>query len=226
MLSGPYLGLDKDESAVEVATAIHEQFNALESMRSGGRRLVEDELKRRGLNTKGVKHTVETDWAGFKRAEKQYAEVVDGPVDGCRRSDLTTASSMKLYASMFNEATPLSTGDLIFMLGERPDPGDESEKSRPANPETRESSFVQKAARQGISLTPYEDIVKAKAAPLFRFDQQPSVPPGFEQINENMFARKDNKFMVFNGAGVSSWKGTEPITKICHLDEVLLSTLT
>jgi hypothetical protein len=31
-----------------------------------------------------------------------------------------------------------------------------------------------------------------------------------------LFARKDNKFMVFNEAGMRSWKGTQPITKTAH----------
>eukprot|EP00594_Rhizosolenia_setigera_P015855 CAMPEP_0178972640 /NCGR_PEP_ID=MMETSP0789-20121207/21161_1 /TAXON_ID=3005 /ORGANISM="Rhizosolenia setigera, Strain CCMP 1694" /LENGTH=88 /DNA_ID=CAMNT_0020660181 /DNA_START=76 /DNA_END=342 /DNA_ORIENTATION=+ len=38
---------------------------------------------------------------------------------------------------------------------------------------------------------------------------------GFEQINEDLYARKENKFMVFNGVGVDTWySGTQPITKI------------
>jgi hypothetical protein len=28
---------------------------------------------------------------------------------------------------------------------------------------------------------------------------------GFEQINDNLFARKENRFLVFNDAGLSEW---------------------
>ena len=38
------------------------------------------------------------------------------------------------------------------------------------------------------------------------------IPAGFEQINEDLFARKDNKFMVFNGPGVDSFS-TNAVTK-------------
>ena len=49
--------------------------------------------------------------------------------------------------------------------------------------------------------------------------QRRSVPPFFEQINDGMFARKDNKFMVFNEAGADSWHGVEPETRILQPDD-------
>ena len=30
----------------------------------------------------------------------------------------------------------------------------------------------------------------------------------FEQINDDLYARKKNKFMVFNGAGMNEWRDT------------------
>jgi hypothetical protein len=195
-------------------------------MGSEGQGIVASEVKRRGLDKTGVKETVTTGWHSFTTSEKQYSEIVEAPIPRCRRSDLTTADSLQLYASMFDESTQLSTADLIFALGDKPEGESPPSQSRPVNTASRSTSFVKKAARRGIKITSYEDIAKAKSAPLFKLDQRRPVPPGFEQINDDMFARKDNKFMVLNGAGVSSWHGAHPITKISHVDDVLLSTLT
>lgn len=227
ILTGPYRGLRKDQSAIEVETTVHEQFNALESMRSEGRTVVDSEITRRGLDKTGVKESVTTGWNAFTSAEKQYSEVVDSPVPACRRSDLTTAGSLKLYASMFDESTQLSTADLIFVNGDKPDDEKLPNKPRSQPVPPPPTPFVKKAARLGISITSYEEIAKAKSTPLFPVDQRRSAPLGFEQINEDMFARKDNKFMVFNGAGVATWdnRGPNPVTKIGHVDEVLMSTL-
>ncbi|KAI2508478.1 hypothetical protein MHU86_6005 [Fragilaria crotonensis] len=68
--------------------------------------------------------------------------------------------------------------------------------------------FVKKAAELGITIQSYDDIMHSKSPSLFTFARVGDVPAGFEQINDDLFARKDNKFMVFNGAG---WiTGTEP----------------
>jgi hypothetical protein len=195
-------------------------------MGSEGQGIVATEVKRRGLDKTGVKETVTKGWHSFTTSEKQYSEIVEAPIPGCRRSDLTTTESLKLYASMFDESTQLSTADLIFALGEKPDGESPPNQSRPVDAAPRSTSFVKKASRRGITITSYEDIAKAKSTPLFKPDQRRPVPAGFEQINDDMFARKDNKFMVLNGAGVSSWHGANPITKISHVDDVLLSTLT
>jgi hypothetical protein len=41
---------------------------------------------------------------------------------------------------------------------------------------------------------------------------------GFEQINEDLYARSDNKFLVLNGPGVGSWK-SQAVTKLGGLSE-------
>jgi hypothetical protein len=85
---------------------------------------------------------------------------------------------------------------------------------------------VKKASRLGIPVIPREELAKSAFTPLYGFSRRRKLPPGFEQINEDMFARKDNKFMVFNGAGVDSWHGTQPVTKVSLLENILLTTLT
>jgi hypothetical protein len=205
-----------------VETVITEQFNGLESLKSGGRRLVERELQRRGFDTDGVKEAVSKGWIEFKTSEKQYTEVVQGSMDQWRRSDLSTAESLKLYASMYDESTPVSTSDQIFLTGRNP-PHAKKQSSRPSGdtmPVPRTNAFVKKANRLGIPVTSHEE--STSFSPLFQFERRRPVPPGFEQINEDMFARKDNKFMVYNGAGMRKWNGTQPVTKI---STPLLTTL-
>jgi hypothetical protein len=71
-----------------------------------------------------------------------------------------------------------------------------------------EDSFIRKAASKGFN------IKKKSPSSVIEFHIQRPIPNGFEQINDDLFARKDNKFMVFNGAGVNSWKSPpQPVTK-------------
>ena len=55
---GPYCGLQKDRSALQVETAILEQFIGIEQSSLSSKKLIEAELKRRGLDTLGVKENV------------------------------------------------------------------------------------------------------------------------------------------------------------------------
>jgi hypothetical protein len=221
---GEYRGLDKDTSAIEVATAIHEQFNALECTPIGGDFLVERELERRGMNTAGVVNAVSSGWETFRISEKQYMEVVNAKVTRCRRSDLTNSASLELYASVFDGDTNLSTADRIFLQAATSESFKERKPVYPPLESTEPSSFVKKAARLGIAITSYSGDSMSVTPSLYQFAPQHDVPVGFEQINEDMFARRDNKFMVFNGAGVDSWTGTQPITKVSQAENILLST--
>jgi hypothetical protein len=227
--SGPYRGLHQSESAVEVTTVIEEQFNALannpNSDEGGGMSLVDMELKRRGYHTPGVREAVARVWERNQISQAQYSEVIDStPV--CRRSDLTTASSLSMYASFFDDSTKISSLDVAFMCGERQPSRKEHTRNGNSAPKDQDASsndFIAKAAKLGITIQAYEEIVKARSSPLFNFDRKGDVPSGFEQINEDLYSRKDNKFMVFNGAGVDAWQGTEPITKVSTLTDDPLS---
>jgi len=123
--SGPYKGLSEHASAIEATTVLHEQFNAMESMHIHGNlndrfQMVSDELQRRGYNSAGMKEAVVDGWAKQELAEHQYMEMLDTSNIGCRRSDLTTEESMKLYSSFFDDSTPLSILDLTFLMGSSP----------------------------------------------------------------------------------------------------------
>lgn len=227
ILSGPYQGLQKDRSAIEVATAIQEQFNAFESLQSGGPGRVESELRRRGYETEGVKEAVRKGWTEYKNAEQQYSEIVSDPIEPCRRSDLTNADSLRLYAMCNDESTTVTVADQIFLTGSTPSSMlNAASNPLPSDLLTQGSdAFVKKAARLGIPVIPRSELARSAYTPLFRFDRRRDLPPGIEQINEDMFARKDNKFMVFNGVGIDSWHGTQPVTKASPVEDILLTTL-
>jgi hypothetical protein len=215
--------LVKDRSAIEVAIAIEEQFNAFESLHVGGRQLVENELERRGFNTEGVEHFVAEGWNDFETSEKQYTEIIEGTM-GRGRGDLTTAASLRLYASVLGSRASLNIADRIFLTGSNIDTKATHTRNRStAVPHTH--LLLQKANRLGIPVIPYSEIEKTKLNPLFAYGRSRPVPSDFEQINEDMFAKKDNKFMVFNGAGIDSWKGTHPLTRISHVENIILATL-
>lgn len=214
---------------MEVTTVIQEQFNALSNMEDEGAlaqqgmHVIDVELQRRGYYTAGVREAVARGWDRQKYAAKQYEEVLDKSKAACRRSDLTTESSLELYASYFDDSTPLSDLELTYIMGSlsketAPKPKrDWNKKSGDAK-----SGFMAKATKDGLKVRSGADIQKSKSPPLFTFERSGApIPEGFEQINEELFARKDNKFMVFNGPGVDSWhhRGNEPITKVAHSGE-------
>jgi hypothetical protein len=145
-------------------------------------------------------------------------------MEKCSRSDLTTAAAFKQYASAFDESTPLSTPDVIFLneqpLSNLPLPSRPPESMR-AMSRPPDSAFVKKAAQLGYDISPYSDASADPVASLFPRSGRKSVPAGFEQINDDMFARKDNIFMVFNSAALLSWHGAQPVTKKVEAEHVL-----
>ena len=221
--TGPYSGLDNDHSAVQVEMAIHEQFIGVERASSSSKKLVEMELKRRGLDTLGVKASVEVSWANFCSSEKQFTEITESPLSSRGRSDLTTPSTYDLYSSYFDQATTLTTPELIFLSGE--ENNDSVVTQVKLLEQEKASSFVKKARRLGISVQPHESSGAPSSASLFPLDLRKRVPLGFEQINDDLFCRKSNKFFVLNGAAVDTWDGTFPITKVFQPEDVYLNDI-
>jgi len=217
ILSGPYRGLSSDESAIEFAIAVQEQFNPMESAMSRTTKQIETELNRRGFDAAGVQDSVEQRWASFHTSEQQFAEILTRPTAPCRRSDLTTAESLKQYVSLSDNSTRLSTPDVIFLTGRK------TKKAGPpvlVQPPPQAVSFTTKAARLGINIGTNSEASTGNGSSLFPLQKRRSIPPEFEQINDDMFARKDNKFMVFNGRGVDSWHGVEPVTRILKPEDL------
>ena len=231
LTSGPYRGLYQDESAIEVATVVHEQYNALEKLKARGElrdgmpTTLTSELRRRGFYAPGVRGAISAGWNRHIAAEKQYNESFLDLSSTCRRSDLTTANSMKLYSSFFAPDMELTTPDLTFMLGAKQSVNPSKRDLNGVDIPNGTSSFVARAAKLGYHIPSHSDLIKSRVPPLFPSKRRSTVPAGFEMINEDMFARKDNKFMVFNGAGIDSWNGKAPVTKASGLESMLLGTL-
>ncbi len=217
-------------SAIEVATTIQEQFNAHDSalVHGGGPRVVETELRRRGVYATGVRDTINRGLEHLTAAENQYSEILDYSRKECRRSDLTTEDSLKLYASEFDGASELSIADQIFLLSKVPDtiPTDRFAERRKLIDNERGPSFVEKSAKLGISVISDDETHRSSLPALYERERRHVAPEGFEQINEDLYSRTDNKYMVLNGAGVATWNGSRGVTKISHADSLLLFTST
>ena len=266
---GPYRGLNHNESAVRVATVIHDHYNYLEEKIEEGelcrfyekllycvyllyivdsrkQKILFDsleaydepppgllaKLKRTNLYSVGVTETFCDGWSRLANAEKTYTEILDMSSVGYKRSDVTTESSMKLYSSFFDPSTTMSKLEQNYATGGHKliiDP------SKPLRRSTRpceevsgpgkdlkkfdEARFILKAASRGINIKKTTVQTDEDKIDVLKFQGSIKVPSGFEQINEDLFARKDNKFMVFNGASVNSWKTPpEPVTKTKMLD--------
>lgn len=222
-MSGPYRGLSQHESAVEVTTVIQEQFHSLEVMKMKGVLPksvlpgVNEELRRRSLDTVGVMDAVHRGWKRYSHTEDCYRELVKASSYSHRRSDLTDANSMRLYCSFFDESTPLTNLEMNLMSGgkEKLDKTLPIEKTN-SHETRREGSRreilnMKKANLMGLG----SKFDSNKQSPcLFPLDEKKKIPPGYEQINEDLFARKDNRFMVFNGVGVETNWPPKPKSKI------------
>jgi hypothetical protein len=224
--SGPYKGLDRNFSAIEFSTVVFEHLNAYEHIRRRGKlrdgiSVMDAELMRRGFYIDGIREAIADGWDQHMTSEKQYHETCLPCSSKYRRSDFTTANSLRLYTSFFSPDQAMVVPDVAVLLGETPS-SEVRRKPGHVHVKDRGNDFVAKAAKKGIAITSHEDICKSQ--PLFSFGRKHAVPPGFEMINEDMFSRKDNKFMVFNGPGVDSWAGNTPMTKISGIERMLAGT--
>lgn len=213
ILSGPYRGLSQHESAIDVTTVINEQLNCLDSLKLQGIAgrldshvpIVDEELKRREMDTPGVMDAVYGGWRRFAEAEKCYKEIVSPDSLHHRRSDLTDDNSMRLYCSFLDQDVILTNQDIAYMTGSKHITNktncllDKEEKS-----DFGSSRFITKARMLGIQVQRGKNFESSLPA-LFIHDEVENIPPGFEQINANLFARRDNRFMVFNRVGLGSW---------------------
>ena len=150
-------------------------------------------LKRNHMDSLGVKDELTGRWNGFIESKNIYDEVLDCSKITYRRSHITSERSMNLYTSFFEGNTNLSSLKRIYLLGEMEESKEnEKEKNKQRKPENKSK------------LHPRKD----QANFCYR-DRE-----GFEQINEDLYARKDNKFIVFNGAAVDVWDESVPVTKM------------
>ena len=217
IVEGEFRGLDKTISVIEVSTALHEQFNWLDSITPTGLHIANREISRKGLRTDGIKESILTGWNRLSAATKQYSEILEPEVACCQRSGLTTAKSLQLYVSNFDCDSTLSTCDRIFLQAHRSEKSKHCALRHPYVQTGEAKQFFEKAADLGFLIIPHEQRCASILPPLFHSYQKQCMSSEFEQINEDMYSRKENKFMVFNGAGVESWSGTQSITKTYHV---------
>lgn len=179
--------------------------------------IADREIVRKGFSTDGIKESLLAGWNRLADATKQYTEMLEPEVLRCKQSGLTSATSVQLYVCNCDNNSSLSVSDQIFLQADHP----EIEKlhqfvSFNNRSTSKGESFVKTAANLGVTITPHERRVASILPPLYQDDHQKCISHEFEQINEDMFSRKDNKFMVFNAAGVDSWTGKLSITKVRH----------
>ena len=222
IISGPYRGLSQHESAIEVTTMVQEQFNSLETMKNRGILPnsvlpgVNEELRKRSLDTIGVMDAVHQGWKRWSYTEDSYAELLNLTLSH-RRSDLTDSNSMKLYCSFFDQTTPLTNLDMYMISGGKEKLDNRVPVEKTNNHETRRAGSrrevlnMQKESLMGIR-SKFD--IKSHSQFLFPLEVKKKFPNGYEQINDDLFARKDNRFMVFNGVGVENKWPPKPKSKM------------
>jgi len=219
---------------MRVATVVNEQFNVLENMKNRGELRgaglpgVDEELKRKEMDKPGVIDAVFGGWSRFSDSEQVYREILDDTPIGPQRSEFTDEKSMKVYCSLFPQSTHLSKLDLTYINGENssrtaPSLSDERilllDNEPQGNISRDKSPFTIKATVMGFPLASFGNTVDTSPPSLFKYESRPILPEGVEQINDDLFARKDNRFVVFNRPGLREEWPPEPVTKIHDIKE-------
>ena len=220
--TGPYRGLRETDSAIGVTALVHEQLNNIDSMQKrgqctsgGGLPGVDQDLRQRRMDKDSVKEAIYNGYSELNRSKQAYSEIIDTSSLGCRRSDLTDEKSMSLYCSFFDQDTPLSKLNKTYITGKSL-PTDSFSSSR-QDRKLNDNSLGQSASKSRWSL----HMAEKRSPSLFSKETRRFVPEGFEQINDDMFARRDNRFVVFNGTGLDTWRkdSKEPRTKTHGLED-------
>jgi hypothetical protein len=212
-LTGPFKGLSQHESASDVVTVITELLNRLESTEKKNlvankhsitSRVVED-LKRREMDTPGVLNEIKEYSKIDTHAETCYDEILSNNSTFHERSDVTDNYSSSLYSSMFSEDVASNDYDVSSMDGnlEVKDLASNNDEIKQNVDAAKCPQLFRKARMIGIDIG--TDLRSNNTSNSFRRHGNNEILHGFEQINDNLFARKDNRFLVFNDAGLSDW---------------------
>merc|ERR1719491_2780966 len=92
--------------------------------------------------------------------------------------------------------------------------------SEPASIIKDDSTLMARAKKMGFPVSKRGNTTN-KSASLFLHREDRDIPTGFEQINDDLYARKDNRFIVFNGAGITQWP-PKSLTKVHAIEEDIL----
>lgn len=213
--SGLYKDIPTDVSAVEVASIIHEQLLKFSPGYSndrieGNNSTVDQFLTSRKLNTPSVKQFINENWKELAETEDHYRSLLDRNLK-CKRSDLTDNKSFRLYASFFDCDTSISSLDKAFIDRQQVEPQKRSDK-------IKSTHFIQKKCTESCDNNE-NNLRKSSEGLSILMDLRRHVKSGFEQINDDNFAKNDNKFIVFNRKGAECWKGAEALTKLCSIHD-------
>lgn len=129
---------------------------------------------------------------------------------------------MRLYCSLFDDWSELSVAEMNFITGEQATAHATKTPLVAGDAVHSDDALVKKAIFLGIAMSKYS---KPSSPSLVKNACWRQVPFEFEQINDDMFARKDNKFLVLNGVGVDTWSGSQSTTKECRLESIVFDTL-
>ena len=187
--SGPYEGLLQDTSAIGVSTLVHSQLEVLASAaergdEEDGKKQMMANLQKNGIEATCMKDLIEQKWEELKDSKGINREILEDGNLKSMRSELTTDEGLSLYCRYHDEESIIADKELQYMLST----GAEEGTNVPPPPPGSAGGQGKGGGRKGY------------------------VKDGFEQINDDLFARRANKFMVFNGVGMQDWT-TKPVTK-------------
>lgn len=183
--SGVWEGLPQETSAKAVTAVICGLGNVMSSSRERG---VSDSatveaamkvLEEKKLDSAGVYGQLMSNWENLKFSEGVCEELLEERGLSSLRADTVGAETVELYCSFFDAEDVLNDVEMHMIVGDGAGDND----------------------GQGDEERKKEE-GKTEAGGEKELDSE------FEQINDDLFARKSNKYMVFNGAGKKSWSGS------------------
>ena len=201
---GPYRGLSSDISAIDAATLVHEQLHNFSIIQRPGETearfaKLENSLTARRMDSLGIKESIGQISQKLEQSKKVFDLHVSGVKEGCERSVLTDNESLKLYSSFFDPHTKLSKIDHAFVCGESK-----------TEDKSNELPKLEKATRKReCKLIDLPVVVNLRTG----------AKQDFEQINDDLYAKVDNKYIVFNGIGTVFWNGNIPVSKLSSIQD-------
>ena len=158
---------------------------------------MEKNLQKVGLEGTGVRGVVDTSWDELKNCHAMNLRGLESEGGKPRRSELTTGDSLNLYFSYFAAEDVMADKELQYMLNEGEDVGETDGSEEKKDPGSASLEDTDTATPQPL---PQSTAAADPPGP-----RRTGVRDGFEQINDDLYARRANKFMVFNGVGMDTW---------------------
>jgi hypothetical protein len=162
------------------------------------------------MSDSAVSDTIESTWQELKQSSQVHRDILDPETIKQMRSDLTSAETLYKYRAFFKEEDG-AWEDMVLLMQGKDSAGAKGGGDGGGSAGEGEGSKDGEVGRTA-PVTPVGGPGRGRFASVAR--------DGFEQINDDLYARVKNKFVVFNGVGMMDWSSKHR-TRLTDSDEYL-----